>query len=673
MPLRRKKDVKRQTQKKKLQYSQLAAWQESQAIDEYAESAYDSIKKAVETAQDLKNNEGLMSIVGGQNLMTLSEKEVEEFKKVIDTAEYKDYIKNNWKVLGYESEQAFIKVISEGIANYNPEEAFARFSKTLNAEIDGILSAGAEETEYTAGALENYTDALAENNEALHDNADAWSNLEKKKFAAQAAVANAKFVKGVDALTEVLEDNLEILLRWDEASLDTYEAADKVQTALEDVFGVRVSADFIKNKNNLADIQKLAQGSTENLEELSRAAAIDFALNIDTMSEETKGNFVAMLNQLADIAANKTIEIGTDINNDEYITQLNQMLEAGEITAEQIQQSFGAYIKYIKRTTHYIYEPGQPDKTVVSETVSDVQVPYIAGENTFEPAAEDGSDSGQEKGKGITKVRDVGSIGASLGDTKKEKDDKIKELDRYHEIKEELADIERGLNKIAKAKDRAFGKAKLDLIGQEIKQQEKLNAAEQKYLEEIQKYYKKDLENLDSRFELDENGRIKNYTNVLTDLINNGITGNAYEEIKKSADQYEQTLNELEAQQDVVNDSINKAVDLTLEKIEYNVEIKVHFNDRDIKHFNFLLEKLNDPLQDAAEAIALIGKTAASNLSNIDAYIGGIEEILGQSFSDSQSKAFQNLLVNMPSAEDLPGALSEILGDAKFLLTVQSY
>lgn len=663
-----------QTQKKKLQYSQLAAWQESQAIDEYAESAYDSIKKAVETAQDLRNNEGLMSIVGGQNLMTLSEKEIEEFKKVIDTVEYKDYIKNNWKVLGYESEQAFTKVISEGIANYKPEEAFARFSKTLNAEIDGILSAGAEETEYTAGALENYTDALAENNEALHDNADAWSNLEKKKFAAQAAVANAKFVKGVDALTEVLEDNLEILIEWNEASLDTYEAADKVQTALEDVFGVRVSADFIKN--NLPDIQALAQGSTENIEELSRAAAIDFALNIDTMSEETKDNFVAMLNQLADIAANKTIEIGTDINNDEYIAQLNQMLEAGEITAEQIQQSFGAlgYSPDIKfktveqktRTTHYIYEPGQPDKTVVSETVSDVQVPYIAGENTFEPAAEDGSDSGQEKGKGITKVRDVGTIGASLGDTKKEKDDKIKELDRYHEIKEELADIERGLNKIAKAKDRAFGKAKLDLIDQEIKQQEKLNAAEQKYLEEIQKYYKKDLENLDSRFELDENGRIKNYTDVLQGLINSGITGDAYEEIKKSADQYEETLNELEAQQEVINDSINEAADWALERIEYSVEIKVHFNDRDIKHFNFLLEKLDDPLQDAAEAIALIGKTAASNLGNIDAYIGGIEEILGQSFSDSQSKAFQNLLANMPSVEDLPSALSEILGDAEF-------
>jgi hypothetical protein len=81
-----------------------------------------------------------------------------------------------------------------------------------------------------------------------------------------------------------------------------------------------------------------------------------------------------------------------------------------------------------------------------------------------------GDKGSQENGSGITKMRDVGSINASLGDTKKKnKDDKIKKLDRYHEIKEELADIERGLKKITKEKDRAFGKARLDLIGQEIK------------------------------------------------------------------------------------------------------------------------------------------------------------------------------------------------------------
>jgi hypothetical protein len=105
-------------------------------------------------------------------------------------------------------------------------------------------------------------------------------------------------------------------------------------------------------------------------------------------------------------------------------------------------------------------------------------MPYIAGENTKTPAAEDGSDSGKENGSGITKVRDIGSINASLSDNKKQNEKKIKGLDRYHEIKEELADIERGLNKLAKAKDRAFGQAKLDLLDAEIAKQKELNNAE---------------------------------------------------------------------------------------------------------------------------------------------------------------------------------------------------
>ena len=237
------------TQQKKLTYTQLSAWKTAKNIDEISNKAYDGIVSAIDMAQRMfdDSSEGILSIIGGQNLISLSEEEHKVFKETFNAGNYSNYIEANYKSLGYESAEAFTSAINEAILNYDPEEAFSQFSQQLNAEIDGILSAGAEETEYTVGALENYSEALAENNEALHDNADEWKNLEQKKLAAQAAVANAKFVKGVDALTEVLEDNLETLIKWDEASLDTYEAADKVQTALEDVFGVRVSADFIKN------------------------------------------------------------------------------------------------------------------------------------------------------------------------------------------------------------------------------------------------------------------------------------------------------------------------------------------------------------------------------------------------------------------------------------------
>jgi hypothetical protein len=47
------------------------------------------------------------------------------------------------------------------------------------------------------------------------------------------------------------------------------------------------------------------------------------------------------------------------------------------------------------------------------------------------------------------------------------------EIDRYHEIKEELSDIENNLNRISKAKDRAFGADKLKFMREEREELER--------------------------------------------------------------------------------------------------------------------------------------------------------------------------------------------------------
>lgn len=633
------------TQEKKLTYAQLAAWKTAKNIDAVSNDSYDNIIKAINSAQEFfgDGSEGLLSIIGGQNLISLSEKELKDFKSAFDTGKYDEYITNNWKALGYESEKAFTKAIAEGIANWDYETAFGQFSKQLNAEIDGILSAGAEETEYTVGALENYTEALAKNNAALHDNTDAWSNLEKKKMAAQAAVANTKFIKGVDALNEVLEDTLDVLRDWNEASLDTWEAADKIQTALEDVFGLRVSADFIKN--NLEDIQALADGSTENLEELSRAAALDFALNIDTLSEEDKTNFAHILNEFADIAANNEIVIGTDINSEEYISQLNEMLSAGRITAEQVQQAFGALgyspdvkfktITQTTKTTHRIFDnPEKPKefKTIVSETDSEVQIPYIAGEGTYQAPAKDGSDSGQENGSGITKVRDIGSIGASLSDTKSEKEKQLKSLGRYHELNEILGDITRTTNAYSEAKSRAWGADKVAYIDKEaasiadeLYYQQQLNAA-------VEDYLLKDRAKATSFGAIfDEQGRISNWTEVLS-----GLPETRRKEAQEAFDQYEETLNQYEEGRQKIIELNHQIKDLSLEKIEYQIEINVQVNDDQIKYLEYLLKKLDDPVDDAVDSIQNIGKQMQENLDNLKTYQQGIRDVLGESFSKSE-------------------------------------
>jgi hypothetical protein len=69
----------------------------------------------------------------------------------------------------------------------------------------------------------------------------------------------------------------------------------------------------------------------------------------------------------------------------------------------------------------------------------------------------------------ITKSTDKRVIDTSAAEEKADKKqdrlDSLKyEKDRYHEINEIISDTERELNRLGKAKDRAFGPAKLALM-----------------------------------------------------------------------------------------------------------------------------------------------------------------------------------------------------------------
>ena len=658
-------------QEKQLTYAQLAAWQTSQEVDKVVEESYEKVKAAVDALKGEGTDEGILSIIGGQDLISLSETELNAFATAFRSGKYNNYIQEHAETLGYETAANFTDAITEAINNWDKDEALAAFKKSMEAEIDGILSAGAEETEYSIGALENYTEALQKNTAGLAENADEWEKLEDKKLAAQGAVANAKFVKGVESLTKALDKNLKVLAEWNEASLETWEAADEVQTALESVFGVRVSADFIKE--NLKDIQDLAQGSTDNLEKLSRAAAEDFALNLDTASEENRNWFATLLNQFAAMANETDIGVSVDLDDKDYLNRLNQMLEAGEITAEQVQGAFGALgytpdIQYRTdtqrtETVHYVWDDASADtsntetatRKIVTVTENQIQVPYIAGEGTHQEADKKTGKGSQTNGFGLRRNRDVSSIGASLSGLKesaaKEKKAQKDEIGRYTEIKEVLSDIERNLDKISKAKDRAFGKSKISLLEQEIEQQKLLVEAEEEYWDQLKKAYNEDLDALDARFKLDDQGRIENYTTVLENLIDSDTPEEVYEEIKKSADQYMETLNELENQQEKVNEEILVLADKELEKIELTVDIQVQFDDRAISQLEFQLEKLKDPAYEAADAIALLGQIAARNLSKATVATEGIGKTLGIALSEDRADAFMQLGANATDEE----------------------
>ena len=97
--------------------------------------------------------------------------------------------------------------------------------------------------------------------------------------------------------------------------------------------------------------------------------------------------------------------------------------------------------------------------------------------------AEQGTVSPEEDGNGT-----VGTKPKSKKDLKSIDD----EIDRYHEIKEVLEDLDRSYNNISKQKDRAFGKNKIKLINEEISALEDLVDAQKVYLNEIEEKLKSD-------------------------------------------------------------------------------------------------------------------------------------------------------------------------------------
>ena len=64
-----------------------------------------------------------------------------------------------------------------------------------------------------------------------------------------------------------------------------------------------------RDRKFVVEIGELANGNTENLQEMSKAAAIDFALNLDTATEENRNWFAGLLENFADQAESANFEI----------------------------------------------------------------------------------------------------------------------------------------------------------------------------------------------------------------------------------------------------------------------------------------------------------------------------------------------------------------------------
>ena len=562
------------------------------------------INKGLSMTESHETGQLLANFLGGEgDLSMATEEQVNALQQAvskgftIDSAALKD--------AGYNSTEEFTAAIQEKINEYRNSGRGAEVAKLLedqaSAEYQEALSETAKELDVSKEALEGYTEALMANNEGLEENAEA---------AVAAAESNISFAKGAEKLQKALDDNLDILKTWDDTAFETFEAAGQVQEALKEMFGVDVSANFVKE--NLEDIQKVLKGDEEAINDLALATAQDFVIGLHL--DETGTN---ALQTAIETLNNSDISIGAEVDLGNSINEINRLLEAGELTADQVNQAFGA-IGY-KPNIEYKKEWGPETETTSTTTIpflgidvttkstsqSQIAVPYITSSTTGSEGEIGTGIGATNSGSSATKISNSGFRADSIEDlvSKNNKKDASKkkkledEVDRYWELNKALEAVTETISDLDKRQSHLHGKELINSLKQENELLEEqanrykaINAEQMREADELR-------QKLASTYAVsfDANGGIANYAEATTRMLNwynnnlnDEVAQESYENFKKLLERYETLYyEEMVDVQNQLDDIFYQQLENNLKAWETDLEINLELEEAEREWSDF--------------------------------------------------------------------------------------
>lgn len=499
-----------------------------------------------------------------------------------------------------------------------------------------------------------YRDALAAANEELANNPKLLNDV---------ALANMRLNRGLESVASNW-DEWQKGLAAGEGSYDALMATEGLRDALGDMLNIDTSeldSSFITSTETMNLMEAAAEGDADALERLreltAQRIAVDAGVDLSKTTEDGQ-SLLDIINSIND----EDLEIGATIDDSSFMATLYKMLAAQNTTVEDMQKMFDALGWSPEMTTQAIeikqehIEQGYV--TDINGNRHKVTSSMVAGSTVEFPvfkSIKQGLPSMTYRGKAKNAVSKKKDKEGSGREKKKYED----EIERYHEINAELEDLERQLDAIAEAKDRAFGPDKLAYMDQEIAKQRELAEAQKRYLSEIEANLKSDASYmLGYGAILDEEGRIANYDELMQskiDAYNSGkMSEEAYEQFVKDLEQYEETLGLLKDEQQEFINLQNTIIDLGLEKVQYEVEFKVSIEEDSLALVEFMMDNLTDSVADAADTIGYFGQQADSAFKNMDTYakavrdVFSVEDVNGEAqFSEEQINA---LLSNNPEA-----------------------
>ena len=540
-----------------------------------------------------------------------------------NTVEFDDS-ERDARLEAYEVDDSFVDTYTE----------IQKQTSDLGSREEELTQISQDATKAAEEAADAYGETSDEYEEAAKSARQAEKTLEAYNDTQEDLVdMSIQSQKGMEALSESIEENAEILREGDTDSIEYAEAMDTTRQAVADLLNVSkedISPQFVTD--NLDDIEQAAYGDIDALQRLRAAAGQEIAVQINQTGTLTPESF-DLLQQKATELANMTIEPYATLNDAGFIDSLNNMLASGEITAGQVQEYLNA-IGYDPVITE-VEGPEEPimtiqgdsiDFDILGQRIGGITIPNMTimgkatmpkiesiqsiGSGGYTPVSS-AARGNRPSGGGGSGGKKGGGGGSGKSYEPKTKDPIKDELDRYERVDTELDALGNDFEKIADEQDRLLGDdlaknmaKQIDLLKEQVYwQQQKLEiqkdeAAE--YRNQLASQYGVTFN--DEGFITNYADRYKAYLNNLNNLINqyNSTTTEAGQEaLDKQIEDAQEAFDEFNDLIDNYDDLISNQIKDSEAQIESFYD---QIEDLQIDAFNRVVETV-DNIKDIQETL----------------------------------------------------------------------
>ena len=214
--------------------------------------------------------------------------------------------------------------------------------------------------------------------------------------------------------------------------------------------------------------------------------------------------------------------------------------------------------------------------------------------------------------------------------------------ERSHLMTRQLKDLQREYDRLDKIKEKCYGTNKLEAIQREVDITNELIKGQKELIKETEDYLAIDASRLRDlleagEFQIDENGNLLNFEELQEKYRKKAEEDKdeQAQDIWKALQQYEETLDKLQEANVEMRDLLYQEMELRLEKITTKVDMRIDFDDREIKLLDHYIKRIDDNIYHTAEVLALTEEKLGHINQKIEDTKEGIHELFTE-MSDSK-------------------------------------